>query len=149
MEMSLCHAELPGLGRLVALWLEAVVCSAPLQRSRVPLVHFISPQGLCKKRHAGRINPFPPSYRMMFLPNSPFWELQPEETMYMCCFFVLHQQLKLQTNNILHDCSKTDSAAYWMSLHLAIYVQCQPSLSMQEVVCPLCVEMESEGGDWT
>lgn len=56
---------------------------------------------------------------------------------------------ELQTDNILHDCSKTDSAAYWMSLHLAIYVQCQLSLSMQEEVCPSCVEVESEGGNRT
>lgn len=61
MEMSLCYAALPGLGRLVARWLEAVFCSAPLERSWVSLVHFISPQGLCKKRHAGRINPSLPA----------------------------------------------------------------------------------------
>lgn len=53
MEMSLCFAALPGLGRLVARWLEAVFCSTPHQRSCVPLVHFISPQGLCKRGTQG------------------------------------------------------------------------------------------------
>lgn len=53
MEMSLCYAALPGLGRLVARWFEAVFCSTPLQRSCVPLVRFISPQGLCKRGTQG------------------------------------------------------------------------------------------------
>lgn len=96
MEMSLCrHAVLPGLGRLAALWFQAALCSAPLQRSCVPLVHFISPRALCKRRHEGKGGSTLPSQLPHDLSSKlSLREIKAKETVCMCGFsFVLHQLL--------------------------------------------------------
>lgn len=121
MEMSLCYAVLPGLGRLVAQWFEAVFCSAPLQRSWVPLVHFISPQGLCKRGMQGG------STLPSQLPHDVYSKLsllgiKSRETMYKCRSFILYQQL---------NCSLTTYcmiAAKWTLL-----LQSHPSITWKYV----------------
>lgn len=157
MEMSLSNVALPGPGNLVAWFLETVFCLAPLQRSCVPLVNFISPQGLCKRgMQGGSTLPFQ-------LPHDVSSKLSllgikaKETSVVPSSRWCSLPTALLLTSNILHNWSKMDSTAavprqyhkeihlYWMILYLTIYIQWPHSLWRQDIVCPLCNKVESEG----